>query len=31
MDHKLIILGTEELKQAERVLKQSFPESIKVW
>uniref|UniRef100_A0A672SXM5 Glycine N-acyltransferase-like protein n=1 Tax=Sinocyclocheilus grahami TaxID=75366 RepID=A0A672SXM5_SINGR len=29
--HKMIILGTEELKQAESVLKQSFPESIKVY
>ncbi|XP_026131740.1 glycine N-acyltransferase-like protein 3 [Carassius auratus] len=28
---KMIILGTEELKQAESVLKQSFPESIKVY
>uniref|UniRef100_A0A672SZ18 Glycine N-acyltransferase-like protein n=1 Tax=Sinocyclocheilus grahami TaxID=75366 RepID=A0A672SZ18_SINGR len=27
----MIILGTEELKQAESVLKQSFPESIKVY
>lgn len=28
--HKMIILGLEELKQAESALKQSFPESIKV-
>ncbi|KAI2658977.1 Glycine N-acyltransferase-like protein 3 [Labeo rohita] len=27
----MIILGTEELKQAESILKQSFPESIKVY
>uniref|UniRef100_A0A673NC54 Glycine N-acyltransferase-like protein n=1 Tax=Sinocyclocheilus rhinocerous TaxID=307959 RepID=A0A673NC54_9TELE len=27
----IIILGTEELKQAESVLKHRFPESIKVW
>lgn len=28
---RMIILRTEELKQAESVLKQFFPESIKVW